>query len=813
MVAKVERQFNSFVKGLITEATPLNFPENASIEEYNFVHNRDGSLKRRLGLDLIPNTSYLNTFLVSNIFSSANKQFFVWESPAGSVLTNIGVIRAYNKFWFCNLSSENPLGNLYNGGVPIELPNLLNEEIQATSINGNFVIVSEGLADVITLSYILSLNKVVWEKTPIMVRDIWGVDDGLDLTTRPSSLTPQHMYNLWNQGWSPNIRHAATNITPVDNPYPRPFKFTGVSSSNISSYITSSNELLQWEATPPKPSIPSGGTIPGTLLGYLFGIPLTTAPSATLTAIQYIADNNSGKYPSNSDVWHIGRIEDVTSGSYGYLAINPFLANSTNNTEAPKGAFIIDAFNRGRTRRDLLAGNTYVPLDREVGRFTTVESYSGRVFYSGVVSSVDDGDIKSPNYSNYIFFTTSITSKDKLSTCFQDSDPTSPEINDLVATDGGTIQIPEAGRIFLLKSVLGSLLVFASNGIWEIYGDTGGFKATSYQLNKVSSVGVSGAGTVVEVNGAVLYWSNSGIFALQADSVSGRFRAQSISLPSIQTLYNSFGQLSIANAVGYFEEPENRVHWLYNDSEESSSDNTKIYNKELIFDLTLQSFYPNTLPSSSSYGVSGFFTTSKAITIVENESIFVGNDKVLVGTEEVLIETSRTTPRAAEVKYLCFSGSSFLIGSFNDSSFKDFNSFTSGLNYDSYLISGYDLGQSLTRNKYSSYLYAYFNKTETGFDENLNYSNPSSCLIQTRWDWHRSTNGNKWGNPFQAYRFKRPYTPSNTSDDFDNGEQVVVSKNKVRGNGKALSFKLSSEPGKDLQILGWAYDMLVEEVH
>ena len=166
-----------------------------------------------------------------------------------------------------------------------------------------------------------------------------------------------------------------------------------------------------------------------------------------------------------------------------------------------------------------------------------------------------------------------------------------------------------------------------------------------------------------------------------------------------------------------------------------------------------------------------------------------------------------------EVKYLCFSGNLLFVGSFNDREFKDFSAVTSGLDYESYLISGYDLGQSLTRNKYSSYLYLYFNKTETGFTEALTYDNPSSCLIQTRWDWHKSPAGNKWGSAFQAYRFKRPYTPVNSSDTFDTGEEVIVSKNKVRGSGKALSFKISSEAGKDLQILGWAYDMLVEEVH
>lgn len=45
-------EVNSFVKGLITEASALTFPENASLDEDNFVLKRDGSRQRRLGMDL-----------------------------------------------------------------------------------------------------------------------------------------------------------------------------------------------------------------------------------------------------------------------------------------------------------------------------------------------------------------------------------------------------------------------------------------------------------------------------------------------------------------------------------------------------------------------------------------------------------------------------------------------------------------------------------------------------------------------------------------------------------------------------------------
>jgi hypothetical protein len=43
---------NKFIKGLITEATALNFPEDACTETFNCVFDHLGRVTRRLGIDL-----------------------------------------------------------------------------------------------------------------------------------------------------------------------------------------------------------------------------------------------------------------------------------------------------------------------------------------------------------------------------------------------------------------------------------------------------------------------------------------------------------------------------------------------------------------------------------------------------------------------------------------------------------------------------------------------------------------------------------------------------------------------------------------
>ena len=76
--------------------------------------------------------------------------------------------------------------------------------------------------------------------------------------------------------------------------------------------------------------------------------------------------------------------------------------------------------------------------------------------------------------------------------------------------------------------------------------------------------------------------------------------------------------------------------------------------------------------------------------------------------------------------------------------------------------------------------------------------------MQSQWDWSNSVASGKWGREFQAYRYKRAYMPSSEADGFDTGAATIVSKNKLRGRGRVLSLKISTEPGKDLQLLGWS---------
>ena len=134
MAQKTEKSFRSFIKGLVTEANELTFPESASIDEQNFVLNRDGSRSRRLGVDFEESYVLRATGLTAADLRDGKQSFHVWESPGGDTTVSLGLIRVKNKIWFVNLLAATPSAALKNSGSPITISGLSNA-VKAVSSN------------------------------------------------------------------------------------------------------------------------------------------------------------------------------------------------------------------------------------------------------------------------------------------------------------------------------------------------------------------------------------------------------------------------------------------------------------------------------------------------------------------------------------------------------------------------------------------------------------------------------------------------------------------------------------------------------
>lgn len=773
-MAKVtsEKKYSTFVKGLVTEANALTFPENASLDEDNFDLKINGSRVRRLGIDYEDDYVITETSILADTLAGSRKSFHRWDFPGGATDVVIGVVRAADKLWFINLLNPAPSSALLNGGAALTITGLANAEIETAVINNKLILISADLQYPALLEYDSATQLVTSSSFPIQVRDIWGVYDTLSTNERPTVLSEPHEYNLINQGWTDTV-----------------------SSTCAAGLVTTEIAHRIWKESDP---------------GWVQAVTRTTA-IALPTTISCTA-TTLGVYPSNADIWTLGKVGDSTDANFEKYNPNSLAKNSIDNTEAPKGSIVIDAFNRGSSRY-IATGLSLLPGDQEAGHLSCVASYAGRMWYAGVISSVNSGDSRSPNYSGFLFFSQIVTGRDKLGKCYQEADPTSPSISDIIDTDGGTIQLPEVSKIYKMLPVKDSLIVFADNGVWEIYGDTGGFKATNYQTAQVSSVGITNPKAVVLAGDVVIYWAKAGIFALTPNQTTGRYSGESISLSTIQTYYNSIPAVAKDNARGFYDAGENHIRWLYNDTTGySDTVNVNHYNRQLNLDLALQSFYKysiSPLETSSPY-VSDWIVIPPHATVSVNTNVVVGADTVQAGADgQVVVGIDQSTIREEQYSFLTFVGTAFTVSKYKNSSFLDWQTADGvGVDYSSYLVTGYDTFGEIMRNKQVPYIFFYLNRTETGFTldtfGNLIPNNASSCNVQAQWNWADSAVGGKWGRPFQAYRYTRNYTPSGPGDTYDTGDSILVTKNKLRGSGKALSIKIYSDTGKDMQLLGWS---------
>jgi len=531
----------------------------------------------------------------------------------------------------------------------------------------------------------------------------------------------------------------------------------------------------------------------------------------TATAIaSYLA--STATYPDDTQIWIQGK---DTSGNFSPSVLDQ---QDFGTASAPKGRYILDVFNRDR---DAVATGSYPSLVVELENFrpSTGCLFAGRAWYSGIQSST---------IASWVLFSRVADTDIKYEQCYQEGDPTAEFTNDLVASDGGVIPIVGAGGILLLKPLDDGILVFAKNGIWQIVGDTAGFKADSYQVKQVASFGINSAQSVVDVESSVVFWGTSGIYTLVKDQATGGYSPKSISLGKVQTLYQEIQQTTYSQYVrGFYDSVEKIVYWIYHgpnhDHEHLYLDRFECYSI-LALNVSLEAFYTMsiaTIEDSSPVIVGGFLSPNSGNSL-SDFAVVAGGVLVLAGGVQVItgISVHSHSPRIPKFLTIVPSGSEFAI-SFSDflsvadtpEKFMDWYSFDDvGVETTTlpYVLTGYDLVDDGVRDHQAPYIYTYLRRTETGFDEDLNPLNPSSCTLQGRWGWTDATISGRWTSGEEVYRHRTLYIPVDTDDTYADGFPLIVAKSKMRGHGKSLQLKFGSASGKEMQLSGWAIQYTIE---
>jgi hypothetical protein len=390
-----------------------------------------------------------------------------------------------------------------------------------------------------------------------------------------------------------------------------------------------------------------------------------------------------------------------------------------------------------------------------------------------------------------VFFSQVTTTLDKAWKCYQEADPTSEVISDIIDTDGGVIIIPEANEIRGLYAMGNYIVVVASNGVWAIGGVQGYFKATAYTIDKLTDLGCVGSNSIVYANGSLMYWSDSGIMLVSSggSSVTG-LDVSDITNKVLNKYYTSIPLVHKRRARGVHDPLNNIVRFLF--STELSDANT--YDMELCYNFNLQAWYKNKYSVGANKVLSPLFVIDAATTSVV-EDIYL-TDGTLV--EDAYIERTVPIQSTPSVKYLVSDGTEVYFCRQMSQEYKDF-----GNSFYSYIVTGANIFNDTQRQKMIDYITVSLRRTEDGYTVNeeggLELAKPSSCLMSVRWDFTDTSVANKWTSPYQVYRYTRAIVPSSLSA--DNGYSLVQTKNKVRGQGKAISIKFESEEGKEVQKL------------
>ena len=808
---------NSFTKGLITEATGLNFPENACTQTENCVFTLIGDVVRRPGIDY-EDFNKTNSLSTSTTLATTS---FKWTNAGGDGTTEILVQQNGRNLYFFLASDTSATANLSTTFMSsvVDLEDFRSSgpglpwtvECQFSVCNG-YLFVFNTFCDPFFCT--LSNGQITATRIAVQVRDFLGFypepNNSAPIYFRPTDLTAEHQYNLQNQGWTgaPTWNASASfsqNPNSGANPFGNLFiptfglgnqvgTISGPASftvqSGLSGVVVGQQVSLNWSASVLQvggsiTTITISGEAQGLVLSYsgtnlnveittnqgyqspaskeVFGIGTVTwsiTPGVSANTVNTFK-SDIGLYPSNTDIWYTFKDDTGTfnpTGTYASVALS--------TTQAPKGHFILNAFDQDRQSVSGVSGLTVVSTSN---RPTVGTWFQGRVWYSGInASAPSQGDAQFYTWTENLYFSQIIDVGDVTSfgKCYQTNDPTDEQLFDIQPTDGGVITIPGCGNIFKLFPIQNGMLVFARNGIWFITGSTGlGFTATDYTITKISAVQSIGYSSYIDVNGLPMFWNEEGIYIVKQGKEEGApygfggFVVQPATLGTILSFYNEIPLDSKIYARGDYDPVNYVVKWIYRSTQESGISNRYVYDSALNLNIANQAFYPYKISTGAGIPtVNGLFYINYTNSVEAPEPVF---------------------------KYITSVGLSFTFAEERDTTnWVDWNTpHPGGVDYTSSFQTGYSLqGKGMTKWQ-PVYIYMF-----------LRNEVPSSYEIQGVWDYAiAGASGKITGK--QVIQ-----SGSHNQTNFN----MLYRRHKIRGHGMVLQINISSVSGEPFDIMGWS---------
>lgn len=759
---------NNFTKGLVTEFTGLNFPENAATDCDNCQFTLIGDVTRRLGINYETNYTQANVDSGGRAIST-----YKWNNAGGDGTTELVVSQVGNLLYFYKSSAATvaaPLSTHLLAGtvalVTYAVGGAFNPEIECEYSSGSgYLFVYHPTCEPFYVSYNPLTDAIDSAQINIQIRDFAGLYESTAVNFRPKTLTPEHTYNLLNQGWSQGSGWSATSATAVEiNGGSKSFVIqTGLTISN-GDYV---NIFLNDPAFPRYQ--PGVASFSGTVTTYNSGtgginIQVSSTDGAHNGQVYsnwtFQAANKGyldtwftaiGNYPSNSDVWwRYKNSSGIFAPSTTYTTVSLTVG------QAPQGHFLLNAFNLQRTLASGVSGISDVTTST---RPKTGAWFQGRVFYAGTdAQQTAATNVGLYSWTENIYFSQVIQNPKQFGYCYQVNDPTSEELFDLLPTDGGVIQIQGCGSIYKLFPLQNALLVFAANGIYYITGSGGiGFTANDYTIYELSKVRAISGTSFVSVNGYPYFWNEEGIYSVEPskqdnapDARRNALEVTPITVGSILDFYNAIPPSSKRYARAAYNPIEYVVQWIYRSTEAGDVTDRYKFDKILNFNTYNKAFYPYTVPAGTD--------AIRSITYVSHPG--------------------GSTAPTPTFKY--FSSNSLTHISFAEEYQDSFADWVN-TNYISYFVTGYKLHGQAQRRFQMPYVYM-FSRLDGG---------TCSYKIQSMWDYATTRNSGRWSS--------EQLTSINETE-----FGMAFRRHRLRGQGIVLQIKVTSVDGEPFDIMGWS---------
>ena len=176
---QARKQLLNFVGGLITEASPLSFPENTAKDIDNLNLNRDGSVQRRKGLDFEVNSQYSQIQFPESTFETDAISQHEWESVDGDDTLNFTAIQVGGDLYFHKLGeqtlSTSVLG--YISLAPISTRTDYRTYTVSTSTGKGKLFVCSPAISPCYIQYDADTGVFTGVKLTLQIRDTDGIDE------------------------------------------------------------------------------------------------------------------------------------------------------------------------------------------------------------------------------------------------------------------------------------------------------------------------------------------------------------------------------------------------------------------------------------------------------------------------------------------------------------------------------------------------------------------------------------------------------------------------------------------------------------